>query len=78
MITSGANESMEVIAAALLSRGDRAFVEEPGYPSMWHTLADLGLETAHIPVDDEGIDIGRAAQGPGRRWSRRRVTIRSA
>jgi GntR family transcriptional regulator/MocR family aminotransferase len=61
MITSGANESMEVIAAALLSRGDQVFVEEPGYPSMWHTLADLGLETAHIPVDDEGFDIGRAS-----------------
>jgi GntR family transcriptional regulator/MocR family aminotransferase len=60
IITSGANEALEAIARTLLEPGDRVFVEEPGYPTIWRTLADTGLVTRHVPVDRDGFDIANA------------------
>jgi GntR family transcriptional regulator/MocR family aminotransferase len=65
IVTSGANEAVEVIAQSLLEEGERIFVEEPGYPSLWRTLGELALEIVRVPIDSDGFDIARA-QGTAR------------
>lgn len=60
IVTSGANEAVEVIARSLLKEGDRILVEEPGYPSLWRTLGELALEIVRVPIDGDGFDIARA------------------
>jgi GntR family transcriptional regulator / MocR family aminotransferase len=60
IVTSGAAEAVEVIARTLLKPGDPIFIEEPGYPQIWHTLRELALSPIHVPVDLDGFDIARA------------------
>jgi GntR family transcriptional regulator/MocR family aminotransferase len=68
IVTSGANEAVEVIARSLLDEGDRILVEEPGYPSLWRTLGELALEIVRVPIDGDGFDIARAGgKARGRR-----------
>jgi GntR family transcriptional regulator/MocR family aminotransferase len=42
---------------ALLSRGDRAWVESPGYPPTSRVLAQLGHRACPVAVDEHGLDV---------------------
>jgi GntR family transcriptional regulator/MocR family aminotransferase len=63
IVTSGANEAVEIIAHTLLARGDGVLIEDPGYPSMWRTFGELGLRTHHVRVDEDGFNIAKPAGG---------------
>ncbi len=57
LVTSGAQQSMDLIAQALLNRGDAVASEDPGFPGARLTLAYRGMNVVGIPVDDEGMVI---------------------
>ncbi len=57
LVTSGAQQSMDLIAQALLHRGDTVACEDPGFPGARLTLAYRGMNVVGIPVDDEGMVI---------------------
>ena len=60
VITSGAVEAVSLLARAAFAPGDRVFVEDPGYRTLWHALALNGLVPAPVRVDHLGFDVAAA------------------
>jgi GntR family transcriptional regulator/MocR family aminotransferase len=56
-ITSGAQQSLDLIARALLDRGDQVAVEDPGYHPPRFLFQSLGVKVHGVPVDNEGIVV---------------------
>lgn len=56
-ITAGFTGALGVILHALGLRGQRAWVENPGFPPARRALEIAGLSLVPVPVDREGIDV---------------------
>jgi len=56
-ITSGAQQSLDLVARALLEPGDRVAVEDPGYHPPQFLFRSLGAKVHGVPVDNEGIVV---------------------
>jgi GntR family transcriptional regulator/MocR family aminotransferase len=67
VITSGTQQSLDLIARLLLDSGDRVWVEDPGYAAVTALLRAVGADVVGVPVDAEGIQ-----------WSTGRKRHRSA
>jgi GntR family transcriptional regulator/MocR family aminotransferase len=57
VITSGTQQALSLASSVLLDPGERAWVEDPGYPFARAALIAAGAVTAPVPVDDEGIVV---------------------
>lgn len=57
MIVNGSQQALSLCARALISRGDRVWIEEPGYPGVRDALALAGVRAVPVPVDQDGIDV---------------------
>ena len=57
MITSGAQQGLDLIARLLLEPGDQVWMEDPGYAGMRGAFAATGAEIVALPVDAEGLDV---------------------
>ena len=57
LITTGAQHGVQLCAHALLDVGDKAWVEDPGYPGARQALAAVGARAIPVPVDTEGLDV---------------------
>jgi GntR family transcriptional regulator/MocR family aminotransferase len=58
IVTSGVQQGIALTCQALLEPGDRAHVEDPGYPGVRGALAGAGIACVPVPVDAEGLDLG--------------------
>ncbi|WP_043311184.1 PLP-dependent aminotransferase family protein [Pseudomonas sp. ML96] len=58
-ITSGWRASLAFVAHAVLSAGQRAWVEDPGYPPARQILRQFGLEPVPVEVDEQGLRVDR-------------------
>jgi GntR family transcriptional regulator / MocR family aminotransferase len=56
-ITSGYRHTLELISHALLKAGDKAWVENPGFPPTRWLLSHLHIEAVPVPVDSEGLVV---------------------
>ncbi len=56
-ITNGAQAAFILIADALLKRGDRIVMEDPGYPNARAAFVARGHRVISVAVDDHGIDV---------------------
>lgn len=54
-ITAGAQAGLDACARLLADHGDRAWLEEPGYPAARAAMQAAGLEVVAVPVDREGM-----------------------
>lgn len=61
VITSGASESLGLLARALLAPGAAVAVEDPGHPPIRTALARAGARVVPLRVDAEGLDPARLA-----------------
>lgn len=59
LITAGAGQAIERIAEVVLSRGDHAAMEDPGYPRAARAFRRSGARVVPIEVDEEGIDCAQ-------------------
>jgi GntR family transcriptional regulator/MocR family aminotransferase len=67
-VTSGYRHTVTLIAQALLTAGDRVWLEEPGYPPTREMLSRLGIAPVFVPVDRDGLDVAAGvAAAPGAR-----------
>ena len=56
-VTSGYQHTVGLVGRALLNRGDRVWVENPGYPPAREVLRLIGAMPVAIPVDQDGIVV---------------------
>ncbi|WP_371321251.1 MocR-like pyridoxine biosynthesis transcription factor PdxR [Achromobacter seleniivolatilans] len=63
-ITSGYNNTMQLILQALFKPGDAVWMEEPGYPPTRALLGQAGMQAVPVPVDADGmvVDAGMTAE----------------
>jgi GntR family transcriptional regulator/MocR family aminotransferase len=60
VITTGTLQTVALLARVLVARGvERVAVEFPGFPIHVKLLRRSGLTTLPVPVDDDGLDVGR-------------------
>ncbi|MBE1530605.1 MocR-like pyridoxine biosynthesis transcription factor PdxR [Actinomadura algeriensis] len=57
LVTRGATNGLDLLAATVLRPGDRAGVEEPGYRRARAVLAGRGAELVPCPVDEHGLIV---------------------
>lgn len=55
LATGGTTAAVIELAGAVLSRGDRVAIEEPGYQRAVQAFRRAGLEVLGVPVDEEGL-----------------------
>lgn len=60
IVTSGAQQALDLIARLLVTPGQtRVVVEEPGYPPVRAAFAASGARLVPVPVDGEGLCVDR-------------------
>lgn len=65
VIVNGSQQGLNLLAELLLETGERAAVEDPGYPAARLALEARRLQVSRIPVDGDGIIVDLlAATGP--------------
>ena len=57
IIVAGAQRGVEMMCRMLLDPGDRAWLEEPGYPGARSALLAAGATVVPVRVDGEGLDV---------------------
>jgi GntR family transcriptional regulator/MocR family aminotransferase len=62
-VCAGYRACLDLISHTLMQRGDRCWLEEPGYFMARNALLEAGAQLVPIPVDDQGLDV---AQGIAR------------
>jgi GntR family transcriptional regulator/MocR family aminotransferase len=57
IITAGAQNAIRLIARTLISRDDRIWVENPGYPNARYPFLEVGAKLIPVPVDAQGLSV---------------------
>jgi GntR family transcriptional regulator/MocR family aminotransferase len=57
IITSGAQQGIDLVTRLLVAPGQAVAVEDPGYPPVAALLAASGVEVLPVPVDSHGIVV---------------------
>jgi GntR family transcriptional regulator / MocR family aminotransferase len=60
IVTSGAQQALDLIGRLLLDPGDRVWMEDPGYPGAWFALRAAGARLVPVPVDHDGLHVETA------------------
>ena len=58
LITSGCQQSLDLLRRILVAPGDAVACENPTYPGLWHVFDTPGTRLIGIPVGPEGMDLG--------------------
>jgi GntR family transcriptional regulator/MocR family aminotransferase len=66
-VVGGAQRGLDLISRVLLDPGERALMEEPGYPGAWNAFVGAGASIRPVPVDDDGMDIDACPDRAGAR-----------
>jgi GntR family transcriptional regulator/MocR family aminotransferase len=66
LVTSGAQQAFDVLARALVTRGETVVaIEDPGYPPMRVAFAAAGARLVPIGVDEEGLIVDELPRDVG-------------
>ena len=57
MIVSGSQQALDISVRVLLDRGNKIWVENPGYRYARHVFALNGCRVVPVPVDNEGLQV---------------------
>lgn len=60
IIVSGTQQAITLTAHVLLDPGDRAWIEDPGYPRATGAFRWAGAQAVPAPLDAEGLDLDAA------------------
>jgi GntR family transcriptional regulator / MocR family aminotransferase len=65
LVTSGAQQGLEICARILVDEGDRVIVEDPTYQGANSALVAAGAEILRVPVDRQGLVVSELPEdGP--------------
>lgn len=59
LITSGAQQALDLIGRVLLDEGDRVIVENPTYLALLSAWRPYGVEFLPVPSDQDGVEVDR-------------------
>jgi GntR family transcriptional regulator/MocR family aminotransferase len=62
VITSGAQQALDLLARLLLDPGDEVWMEDPGYSGASQAFRAAGGKVIPVPVDQEGLHVEKAMQ----------------
>jgi GntR family transcriptional regulator / MocR family aminotransferase len=65
LIVAGAQRGLDLACSLLLDPGDKAWLEEPGYPGARSALVGAGARVVPVPVDEHGLDVDAAIRRAG-------------
>jgi GntR family transcriptional regulator/MocR family aminotransferase len=57
IVTSGAQQALDLIGRILLDPGDHVWMEDPGYHRAYQTLLMTGAHIVPVPVDEDGLIV---------------------
>ncbi len=57
LVTSGAQQALDLVARLLCDPGERVWMEEPGYPGLRGALAAAGAQAVPVAMDGEGLSL---------------------
>jgi len=57
IVVNGTRQAVDLAARLLLDPGDRAAVENPGFPGVRGGFLAVGASLAPVPVDDDGLSV---------------------
>jgi GntR family transcriptional regulator len=57
LITTGTQQSIDLVIRTFIQRGEHVLVESPGYPSALDLLENHGCRLVPVPVDAEGLRV---------------------
>jgi DNA-binding transcriptional MocR family regulator len=57
LITTGCQQSMDLVRKALIAPGDSVLLENPTYPGASTALGASSVERLELPVQDDGVDL---------------------
>jgi len=60
LLTTGSQQSYDLLLKLMLDPGDTVCIEDPGYPALRAALTAAGMRLAPVPVDRDGFDVERA------------------
>jgi GntR family transcriptional regulator/MocR family aminotransferase len=63
LVTSGAQQALDLVARVLVEPGTRVAVEEPGYPPAREVFTSFDARLAGVPVDADGVDVRAVPAG---------------
>lgn len=66
LVTTGAQQSLQISALALLDPEDQAWIEEPGYPGTHQALKAAGARLVPVPIDGQGLDVAYGVRNANR------------
>lgn len=58
LVTSGAQQALELVAAACLDPGDTVVLEDPSYRGALQAFRTVGARLRTVPTDERGADVG--------------------
>jgi GntR family transcriptional regulator/MocR family aminotransferase len=64
VVTTGGVRAVDLVAQAVLRRGDPVAVEEPGYPAARRTFEDRGAVLLPVGVDEDGLQVRSLSNSP--------------
>ena len=59
VVTAGTQHAIDIVIRILPNRSKQVWVEDPGYPLTRQALIAAGATVHPVPVDAQGIDVGR-------------------
>jgi GntR family transcriptional regulator/MocR family aminotransferase len=62
IVTSGAQQALDLLARLLLDPGDEVWMEDPGYPGALQAFWSAGAKVVPVPVDDEGLHVRKGQE----------------
>jgi GntR family transcriptional regulator / MocR family aminotransferase len=60
IIVTGSQQGLNLVVETLLARGDKVWMEDPGYPGALSAFQAMEAEICPIPVEEDGMDIDYA------------------
>jgi len=57
ILVSGSQQGIDLATRLLIDPGDRACIEDPGYPRARAVFRALGAELMPVPIDDDGLRV---------------------
>ena len=62
LVTTGAQQAVNLAAQALVGRGDEVVVESPSFSGTIDVMRTRGARITVVPVDDDGVDVRGVAR----------------